>query len=181
MLAWILPALFLMVILLGLSLWLFVSASGLSVLSVAVRQRRNRSEETHPTLWQEMPLEVLGARCVLCRLCVDYCPTRAFGLEGNGGTYLLFRPSDCVACGLCVRLCPTRAISLPASPAVVNTAPARARHIPVTWDPPPCGHSLPPEGVYQGAVLSPADTSCQECANRIETLIHATLEGTPLP
>lgn len=181
MLGWALPSIWLVLLTLGIALWFFTSAGGFSLLELAIRQRSPRSEQTPPVIREEMPLEVDGTRCVLCRLCVDFCPTGAFELTRNHYTYLTFKPSDCIGCGLCTRLCPTEAISFQPESAVVNSAPAPSRQTPVAWQPPDCGHQLPPAGVSQNAVLSHTETSCPQCADQIEALTHVVRERLNLP
>jgi Na+-translocating ferredoxin:NAD+ oxidoreductase RNF subunit RnfB len=56
-------------------------------------------------------LEIDGAQCVGCAVCVDVCPDLALALgpEDLRPTWLADR---CTACGECVRECPTDAITL---------------------------------------------------------------------
>ncbi len=178
MLGWLLPLLFLLLVAVGLSLWTFVSAGGLSGLPLALGQRRLRGARPRPRIFEEVPLQVDGGLCTLCRLCADCCPTGAFEVGRNGGPVLTFRPSDCIGCGICVRFCPTGAITLRHPAPVVNSSPAPPRHTPVTWEAPECGHELPPPGVCLARILADAQPSCPYCAGRIEASIQEVRQGT---
>ncbi len=48
-------------------------------------------------------------KCVLCGLCVEYCPGHVFDVSGGR---IVADSGRCVECYACVPLCPTGAISI---------------------------------------------------------------------
>jgi ferredoxin len=73
------------------------------------------------------------ARCILCGLCVDVCPTNCItivradraGLGVESQSALLLNEDACIRCGLCVNRCPPGALSM--AHAVEVVVPIRAR------------------------------------------------------
>ncbi|MEM0002258.1 MAG: 4Fe-4S binding protein [Desulfurococcaceae archaeon] len=54
-------------------------------------------------------IEIDNEKCVLCKLCVEYCPSGVFTMENKK---LAVNESRCVECYGCIPLCPTSAIRI---------------------------------------------------------------------
>lgn len=54
--------------------------------------------------------------CILCPVCTNVCPTRAFARDfdrdGTGEAALVLEPERCVGCGACASACPVHVIEL---------------------------------------------------------------------
>ncbi|MET1159709.1 MAG: 4Fe-4S binding protein [Thermoprotei archaeon] len=48
-------------------------------------------------------------KCNLCRLCIDYCPTRVFTIVDNK---IVTYEDKCIECYACIPLCPRNAIEI---------------------------------------------------------------------
>lgn len=71
-------------------------------------------------------LELDAARCVLCGLCVDVCPTaclRIAAVDAGAASALVLDETACLRCGLCVDRCPADALEL------VHAAEERDGHV----------------------------------------------------
>ena len=57
-----------------------------------------------------MAVQIDGAKCTGCGLCVDACPVEAISLENDKAKV---DAEKCVDCGQCVEQCPSEAIRMP--------------------------------------------------------------------
>jgi 2-oxoglutarate ferredoxin oxidoreductase subunit delta len=68
-------------------------------------------DETSETISDQQKVIVVGKLCKSCRICVDFCPTKA--LEMSDSTQpipILKYPEKCIKCEVCEMLCPDFAI-----------------------------------------------------------------------
>ncbi|MGC8953228.1 indolepyruvate ferredoxin oxidoreductase subunit alpha [Desulfurococcus amylolyticus] len=49
------------------------------------------------------------SKCILCMLCVDYCPVNVFSIRGDK---IMIDEAKCIECYACKPLCPVHAIEI---------------------------------------------------------------------
>lgn len=76
-----------------------------------VRERPGRGQlrVDHATMGR---IEVDGAVCTGCQLCVRICPAQALVMAGPHDVAMTGELAACIACGDCVAICPPDAVKL---------------------------------------------------------------------
>ena len=74
---------------------------------------RSEPKPATPVPW---PLPRVAEGCILCPVCTNVCPTKAFSRnfqsEEHEGTVLMLEPDRCNGCNACVKACPVKVIAL---------------------------------------------------------------------